>query len=305
MLVILLGVIAPIFLMMGAGFAVQKTLGIDLRTMTRLNFWIFVPAFLFTKIVTSELPTAALFETALHFMSLLGIMFALAWFGAHLIGAGDALRRSMTACVLFYNSGNYGVPVAHLAFPGSGVAESVQAIVMTLQNLTNFTIGISLLAGGKGKRKRETLGAIFKLPMIYTFAAACLFRGLHWLPPIPIWQALQYLSQAMAPVALVTLGAQMATLQSYRFRREMALTLFLRLIVAPLLGFALVKMMGLSGVLAQALIVSTCFPIAVNTALLALEFDNEPEFAAASVFYSTLFSSVTVSLVIYAVRNFT
>ena len=55
--------------------------------------------------------------------------------------------------------------------------------------------------------------------------------------------------------------------------------------------------------LAQALVISTAFPTAVNSALLALEYDNEPEFAAAAVFYSTLISSVTVSGVIYAVQR--
>jgi predicted permease len=301
---ILWRVIVPIFLMMSTGFGVQKTLGLDIRTLTRLNFWIFVPAFLFVKIVESRLPTAALLETALHFALLFVVMFAITWWTAHLLGAGDKLRRAMTACVLFYNSGNYGVPAAQFAFPGSGVAESVQAVVMTLQNFSNFTVGLGLQAGGHGKGRRETLSEIFKLPMIYTFAAACVFRSAHWLPPAPAWQAMHYLSLAMAPVALVTLGAQMATLESYRFRREMALTLFLRLLLAPVVGFALVKAMGLSGVLAQSIVVSTCFPIAINTALLALEFDNEPEYSAAAVFYSTLFSTVTVSLVIYAVRHF-
>lgn len=286
--------------MMGAGFAVQKWLGLDIRTLTRLNFWIFVPAFLFVKIVESRLQTSALIETALHFTLLFVIMFAITWQAAHVFGAGDKLRRAMTASVVFYNSGNYGVPAVQLAFHGAGVAESVQAVVMTLQNLTNFTIGLWLQAGGDDKNHRETLLAIFRLPMLPTFAIACVFRSASWFPPEPVWSALNFFAVAMAPIALVTLGAQMATLTSYRFRTEMALTLFLRLLLAPLVGFALVKAMGLSGILAQSLVVSTCFPCAVNNALLALEYDNEPEYSAAVVFYSTVVSTVTVSLVIYA-----
>jgi predicted permease len=40
-------------------------------------------------------------------------------------------------------------------------------------------------------------------------------------------------------------------------------------------------------------------PTAVNTALLAMEFDNEPRFASQTVFYTTILSVVTVSFTIY------
>ncbi|RYG57869.1 AEC family transporter, partial [bacterium] len=87
-----------------------------------------------------------------------------------------------------------------------------------------------------------------------------------------------------------------------RFNGSLLFSLSLRLVVAPILGFAVVWALGLHGTVAQALTISTAFPTAVNSALLALEFDNEPEFAAAAVFYSTLFSVVSVSFVIWATR---
>jgi predicted permease len=301
---ILWQVIAPIFLMMGVGYGVQRTLGFDIRSLTRLNFWIFVPSFLFVKIVSSSLSFRELVSVALHFTIFFLLMFALAWGAATLIGAGERMRRAMTASVLFYNSGNYGVPVAQLAFPGSLIAESVQAITMTMQNFTNFTIGLSLHAGGQeGMGRRDTILAMFKLPMIYTFIAAAVWRTFSLPVPGPVWQALETLAQGLVPIALVTLGAQMATLKSHRFTREMSVTLLLRLILGPVLAFFIVKLLHIEGLLAQAIVVSTSFPTAINSALLAIEYNNEPDYAAATVFYSTLISSATVSLVIYAVTH--
>jgi len=95
----------------------------------------------------------------------------------------------------------------------------------------------------------------------------------------------------------------MATLRSHRLSRALLLALLLRLCAGPLLGFLLVWLLGIRGFLAPAIVVSTSFPTAVNSALLAMEFDNEPDFAAASVFYSTLLSAITVSFVIFAVRR--
>jgi predicted permease len=46
------------------------------------------------------------------------------------------------------------------------------------------------------------------------------------------------------------------------------------------------------------MVVSSSFPTAVNTALIAHEFQADSQFAAAAVFYSTLFSMVTVTVLI-------
>jgi predicted permease len=301
LLTIAWSVIAPIFLMMGVGFGVQRRLGLDIRSLTRLNFWVFIPALLFIRIVDSRLSAPDMLRIIMHFAILLTLMLVIAWQTAKLLGAGDRLRRAFTSTVLFYNSANYGVPVAQLAFGDLGVA--VQAIVAMLQNITNFTIGLALVAGGRGQGRRHTLKAIFKLPMIYVLVAAWAWRATHLPLPLPLNTALHTLSNGLVPVALVTLGAQMATLRSHRFSSAMAGSLCLRLCLGPILGYLIVRVLGIHGALAQSLIVSTSFPTAVNVALLSMEFDNEPDFAAAAVFYSTLLSAITVSLVIFLVKQ--
>ncbi len=302
MLQIFWEVIAPIFALIALGYAVQKRIGLDLPTLTRLNFWMFVPAFLWVHIFESNLNWLELRAILLHFAIFFPMLGVVAWFAALLVKPSDRLRRAITASVLFYNSGNYGVPVAQLAFPGQGLPLQIQAAIVMLQNVCNFSLGVFLIAGGRGERRRDTLKAVFKLPMIYVLVAATLMRAFKLTPPLPLHTAVHWLSDALVPVAVTTLGAQMAGLKVPRPNPALALSLGLRLIVAPILGFAVVKLLGLHGLLAQSLTLSTAFPTAVNSALLALEFDNEPEFAAATVFYSTLFSLFSVSFVIWATR---
>lgn len=300
MLRILWDVIAPIFVLIGLGYGLQKRIGFDLKTLTRLNFWIFVPAFLFINIYESKLSGDQLGHIFLHFCVFFPLLGLLTWAFAGLFGFADRLRRAITASVMFYNSGNYGIPVAQLAFPGIALPLQVQAAIVMMQNVSNFTIGLALVAGGRGGRKRDTLREIFKLPMVYVLIVAWTMRTFHLPPPQPVNIALHWLSGALVPVAVVTLGAQMAGLKAPPLSRALLFSLSSRLVFAPVLGFVTVWMLGIRGDLAQALVISTSFPTAVNSALLALEFDNEPEFAAAAVFYSTLISSVTVSTVIYA-----
>lgn len=288
--------------MVGLGYLVQKRVGLDLQTLARLNFYVFVPAFLFVKIYESTLSPADLGRIGLHFALFFCIMGALAWSLASAFGLGARMKRALTASVIFYNSGNYGIPVAQLAFGGAALPLQVQAAMVMLQNIATFTVGVFIMAGGRGERKRDTLREVFKLPMIYVLVLAGVMRHFGLTPPPPLNTALHFLSNALVPVAVVTLGAQMAGLPVPKFGRALFLSLGLRLVAAPIIGFGLVWALGIKGLLGEALMVSTCFPTAVNSALLALQFENEPEFAAAAVFYSTVVSIFTVSATIYAAR---
>ena len=71
-----------------------------------------------------------------------------------------------------------------------------------------------------------------------------------------------------------------------------------------MIGFGLVLLLGIHGVLAQALVVGIATPTAVNSTLLADEFGNEREFAAQVVITTTVFCTVTLPLVIYLSKNF-
>lgn len=290
----------PIFLLVALGFLVQRRLGFDIPSLTRLNFWIFVPAFLFVHFTESALSGEQMLSVALHFAVFFPVLALGVWVLCGQLKTRDSMRRALTSSVIFYNSGNYGVPVAQLAFGAAGA--SVQAVVIVLQNLTNFSIGLGLHAGAQGMSRREQWQEVLKLPFIYTFAAALLVRTCHLPVPAPLSSALHFVADGLVPVALVTLGAQMANLKSYRFTKALGLTLFLRLLCAPILGFAVVKLLGIEGQVGRLLILSTSFPTAVNSALLAIEYNNEPDYAAAAVFYSTMASAVTVSFVIYLLK---
>lgn len=300
---ILWTVIAPIFVLIALGFTVERRLGLELKTLTRLNFWVFVPAFLFIRIYESQLNPAQVGQIFRHFLVFFPILAGLTWFVARVAGFEDRMRRALTSTVLFYNSGNYGIPVAQLAFPHAVLPLQVQSAIVMIQNISNFTMGLVLVAGGRGGRRRDTFKSVLKLPMVYVLATALTMRWTGLVPPEPVYQALHWLERGTVPIAVVTLGAQMAALKVPPITLPLALSLMLRLWVAPVIGFGLVWLWGWKGEVAEALVISTSFPTAVNAALLAYEYDNEPQFAAAAVFYSTLFSALTVTGVIFLAQR--
>jgi predicted permease len=63
-------------------------------------------------------------------------------------------------------------------------------------------------------------------------------------------------------------------------------------------------MFVLTGIMAQILLIGSAFPTAVNSVILAVEFDGDHHFASQTVFTSTVMSAVTVSVIIALTMRF-
>ena len=113
--------------------------------------------------------------------------------------------------------------------------------------------------------------------------------------------SIKIIGNGFSSLAIITLGAQLANINIVSLDYKVVLSTLLRLIMGPVLAFAFVSILKITGITAQVLIIAMSAPTAVNVALTAIELDNEPEMASQSVFLSTLLSSITVTIVIWVV----
>ncbi|MBJ6950237.1 AEC family transporter, partial [Vibrio cholerae] len=72
-----------------------------------------------------------------------------------------------------------------------------------------------------------------------------------------------------------------------------------RLLMGPLVAFAMIYLLNIDGIVAQSLFIASSFPTSRNTSTIAMEYQIEPELHAQIVLFSTLFSIITVTVVIY------
>ncbi|HET6427380.1 MAG TPA: AEC family transporter [Phycisphaerae bacterium] len=324
-------IVLPILLVAGLGWILQRSLGLDMPTLTRLNFYFVIPALIYFSLVTSKSSASEIGQTVLFAVAMLAAQAVVAWVAAVIRRVPADQRRTLLMTTMFYNSGNYGLPLQKLAFepmgttagaaPGAAavswgdMAANLQIFVIIVQNFSGFTLGVLLAAGGRGvQRLKANLLHIAKFPPIYALGAALLTLWVRRLlgPQAtaevsgrigPFWQALTYVKEGFYAIALCTLGAQLGLLRRGKNRYPVKLSLFLRLLMGPALGLALIYAFGLHGFIAQVLLISTSMPTAVNCMLLCLEFDNHPDYAARAVFYSTLLSPITVTLTIFLAQS--
>lgn len=294
---ILLNNVIPLFLVMTIGFIVQRTRGLDIKTLSNINFYILSPAVVFNLLYSTDI-SMSLFGQVIGFFVLFMLMqYTLCSLVIKLLRLEGGMRAAMRNSVLFANSANYGLPINELAFSGNPLTLGVQVIILMLQSFLPNTYGIYSVNAHQ-VNKKAIWRTIAGQPVIYAIPLAFLLRFLGVELPDTIQIPLRYLYAAFIGMALLTLGVQLGAMK-WTFAKKgslsVAISVTMRLIGGPLLAALTVILLGIDGLVAKALIVSSSVPTSLSSMILAVQFDNEPEFSSQAVFFSTLLSTLTVT----------
>ncbi|ANS75393.1 permease [Paenibacillus yonginensis] len=296
---ILLQVVLPIFVLIGIGSIMQYIFKLDLYTLTKINFYFITPAAVFVSMYESEMSPSLLGSVALFYALYVLILYAVGTLVGRRRKFTRGMRAAFTNSLLLDNSGNYGLPVNNLAFKGDPMAGSVQALIMAFQSLLTFTYGVLSIQGAKSNGLyKEAIKGFLKMPVPYALVLGLIWHLLALPVPAFIYQPLLYGNKSMVAIALLTLGAQIVKYPLRLDRVEVYLSVVLRLLFAPAVGFLLIMLLGMKGVPAQALLIASGMPVGVNTSILAEEYQNEPDFAAQTILISTIINVITITVLI-------
>ncbi len=302
MITIFWEVLMPIFMLIGAGVILQKKFNLDLNPLTKVQLYLFIPSLIFIKIATSELEESLVVAIVAYTVVVFFVLMALSMFVAKIMKVDRKKEKAFINAVILRNQGNYGIPLITLAFASldSPFPLSVHMIVMFTTNLLLNTVGLYNASSGT-YTKKEAVVKVLKLPMIYTIFAGFAFNIFSIPIPLPVETTITLMSQAVVPLALVTLGAQLAKTNLGLTDPSVFTAVGMRLILSPVIAWLLTIAFGFTGTIAQVLILGAAAPSAVNSVLLAMEFNGDADYASETVFLSTLLSVITVTLTILIV----
>lgn len=300
--------IIPIFILISVGIFMGKKFKLDINTLTKLNFYVFVPIFSFTKLYTTEIGQDQV-KVLLYATVQVVALACIAALVSKLRGHDRNLSKVFQNAVMFFNSGNIGVPLITLVFstgiymvdrdtPWADLAVTTQIMMLLVQNITTNTIGFYNASIANGSVK-EAIKKVFSMPSVYAIPAAILLK----LVPIDLtqsffWPALTYCGNALISIALITLGVQLTRTKLSFNNKEAWIAVVLRLLGGPAVSYGLIVLFGFTGVVARALLIASAVPTAVNTALIAVECDNSADFASQVVLATTVLCSISLLLVI-------
>ncbi|MCM3789218.1 AEC family transporter [Domibacillus sp. 8LH] len=298
---VFLQIILPMFLLIAAGAVLHRKYTLHMPTLSKLTINFFLPMVCFVNIYETELSGKTAGIVFAYLLLFNGLLIVAALLISKLAGFDRKLSSSYQNSGVLSNSGNYGLPVSGLVFAANPLGLSVQIIISIFQNLLTYTWGFynSVSASAQGEK---VLKKVLKLPVLHALVAAVILKAAGVTVPSFLWSPIQNASNAFLAVALLTLGAQCAYMKITSLSKPLVLAVFTRLFLSPAIGLLVITILNVHGTLAQAMFIASSFPTSRNSALLALEYDNYPEFASQAVIVTTILSSVTVAVVIYLAK---
>lgn len=304
--------IIPIFMLIGLGFIISKKFELSVFTLSKLNFYIFVPGFIFYNLYTTKLSYGMLMILLFCIVNLIIndlISRIISKIRKYDLSQKNAFKNS----IMFNNTGNIGVSLVTLIFgsapfvingktPYLSQALTAQIMILVFMNITMNTIGF-YNAGRANMNIKDSMHQIFTMPSIYVILVALLIKYIQIdITTTPLWPAIEYIKGGLVPIALITLGAQLSKTKIDFRDNNVNIAVFTRLIIGPMLALILIYVFRFKGVIAQTAFISYSVPTAVNTALIAVECDNNQNFASQEVMVSTIYSAVTLTSAIYIAR---
>lgn len=282
----------PVFLIAGAGYLLGRWTKMDPRPVSQVVFYIFSPCLLFNLLTTNQLSGTEISKVMLFAAVSTLLLGALTW----IIGTIMRIPRPVLAGVLlgsmFMNSGNFGLPVVLFAF--GETALSYASLYFVTISIMTYSLGAVIASMGT-ESLVKSLANLMRVPVVYGLILALIFLATGWEVPAPLAKPTRLLGDAAIPGMLVLLGLQLrnATLNSHR--APITLASGMRLLVGPLLAIALVPLFGLTGPARQAIILESAMPAAVSNIMIATEFNADPPFVSALVFFSTVLTPLTLT----------
>lgn len=288
--------IVPVFIAIGLGYALERTLKVEIESVSRTIFYALSPCLVFSSLVNSNISSGDLGDiVSFEVLITLGVALV-AWGMARALRFDRVMESAFLLATIFVNASNYGLSVNQLAFGDEALARATMCFAVS--SLLMNTAGVYLASRGTAKADDALLN-VFKVPIVYAVFLAILVKLMNLtVTGSPVFEAVEMVGKGAIPLMLLLLGMQLARTSLAQGIRTAALATLIRLAVAPIIAFPLANLLRLTGPTLQACVVEASMPTAVTTTVLAIEFDARPEFVTSVVFLSTLASPFTLTLII-------
>ncbi|WP_417497484.1 AEC family transporter [Maricaulis sp.] len=284
------GVIAIGWLLRRSGLLPDNSWG----PVSRLAYLGLSPALLFTAIARADLSSITLgpflIAAVLGFLAMAAIMLAL----KPALKIPDPTYTSVFQAVCRWN-GMLILALGIALFGDQG--EILVALVMVVSiPLVNMECVAALAVWGEGAAPnwRSILYRIVTNPLILGSVAGGVVNLAHVPVPAALIDTLTLMGQAALPLILLSVGAGLNFTTLRARPRLLALSVFLKLMIGPLVFYGVGKAMGLDGIPLTILLLTGSSPGAGSAYVLAQQMGGDAPYSAGDITASTLFCFITI-----------
>ncbi len=303
----LLKVVAPVFLIIGAGYGIRLAGWLTAEadaSLLRIVVNLLYPCLILDTILGNKAldqPANLVLAPLVGFVTVAG-GYAVCYFAARLFGVTDAReRRTFAFTAGIYNYGYIALPVVQKLFDATQ-PQPRNAGILFIHNVgveaALWTVGIMILSGAS---PREGWKRIFSVPVMAILTAlACNLAGArYWMPDFAL-SAVHSMGAAAIPLGLVLTGATFADLARGSSEKAAPATGFasciLRLGILPIFFLALARWLQCPPELRHVIIVQAAMPSAVIPVILAKHYGGSAATALRIVLATSVVGMFTIPL---------
>jgi hypothetical protein len=290
--------IASLFALIGAGFAARKygiLNGNHVHLISHVLVNIALPAL---TISSMQVPDTAKTMGIVHSMLLVACGYYLAAFVisvlvCRFLPSTPEEKGVFQFMLVFPNTMFMGIPVA-LAVLGPSSLFYVILFNVPFYFLV-FTLGVWLLA--RGRPGKLDLKVLLSPGLVASILGLGLFLAGYMLPA-PVETGLDLIGSATTPLAMLVVGALLATLPLQRLAGDWRVYLVtaLRLVIFPVVAFLVLSPFIADKLLLGVAVLLIATPVAANSVLLSEEYNVDSTLASQGVFISTLLCLATIPI---------
>lgn len=283
-------VLFPVFLSIGIGYWYgKKDAKFDTNFITTFSGNIGLPCIIFYSLTFSNIDFDIFLKFSLLTFVYVGIFSIIGLIVLKLLNR-DIVR--LLPPLILPNTGNMGMPLCLFAFgiKGLAIATAMTSTILIL----HFSLGILLAS------RKFSIQPLIKCVPVYAIIFSLFF--VYYKIPAPkfLENATFLIGYSAIFLVLVSLGVALSKLKVFSFKETLIYSL-IRVLVGPIIGFAFVKYLNLTGVEAGVMFIQASMPSAILTYLVAEMYSPKEitDSIASTVALSTFLSLFTLVLIVF------
>jgi len=299
---LIVNVLVPVFglIFIGTFLSSKNLIGANAeKNFSSYVYFVALPATLLLFTLKTPITT---YTHYLPFLAAMAVGSAVSFFIIYFLKSSKKERVINAISASSPNTGFMGIPVILAIFGEKGM---ICAIVGTVCVVALITIGIIILDNSNNNHE-GTFKRVYKTitnPPVFVIILGVIISALGIKVPESIHSILKIAEGSLSPVALIVIGMSIKFKIPHNMGKLVLITIS-KLLIMPIVTFSVLFIFNVPPLMMAAGLVLSSLPVGATCYILAQKYDANVEDAANYVMITTLFSIITLSIILILISSY-
>ena len=296
----------PVFLLILLGYIIYK-LGIInddfIKVANKFNFTVTLPVLLFKDLSSNNFTQNLDLKYILFCATTTSICFWGIWLLAKLLIKDKKIIGAFVQASFRGSAAVLGIAFIQNIYGNSSIAPMMIIGTVPLYNIYSVIVLTMESNNGSKKSVKEATFNLIKNPIIISIFVGLIFSAFNFDFPVIIDKTITNIAAIASPLALICIGAAFKGLSAISAVKPTLAAATIKLIILPALFLPIAVYFGYTNEKLVALIVMLASPTTPSCYIMAQTMGNDENLTASIVVVATLFSSITLTILVYILKS--